>query len=315
MNKNYLTKENAIQKFIWTKNFSNAHLQNIKNIFFFIHPLYESHPTISLYLSFLISFFRDYFSIINYSSFTTSTEIQNNYESLYILLYHPDMNSFIKQLPHIYILVNIFDLHSKNFISQQNIVFFSKAYKIIDTKYINLQFYLPNLKNYLFYLPIIYKKNIQNITLKNSIDVLFFNPSSQRSSFFYNLLQKNLIDKNYSVSNDFDDFYDSKIIVLLNDSPQSYYNNILFSQCIQHKKLCISEKCNDIYHENYYFDKIIFQKELQYNNLQSIQDFTDKIIFYLTNNEKYNEIIHFMNLENYIRNENHFKLIFSELLK
>ena len=55
--------------------------------------------------------------------------------------------------------------------------------------------------------------------------------------------------------------------------------------------------------------------QLQYNNLQSIQDFTDKIIFYLTNNEKYNEIIHFMNLENYIRNENHFKLIFSELLK
>ena len=108
-------------------------------------------------------------------------------------------------------------------------------------------------------------------------------------------------------------FYESKIIVRINDEPNSYYDNILFHKCIYHNKICISEKCDDIYHENYYFDKILFANKINIYDESTINHFIDKIILYLEDKEKINILKSSMQNENYERNINQMKLIFDKL--
>jgi hypothetical protein len=83
-------------------------------------------------------------------------------------------------------------------------------------------------------------------------------------------------------------------------------------KCIYHNKICISEKSNDIYNENYYFDKILFENKINIYDENTINKFIQKIYLYLEDKEKINTLKICMNNENYNRNINQCKLIFDK---
>lgn len=316
--------QNAYKQFLWTKNYNQTHLSNIKHIHFFIHPNYENDPTLKFQLQTLISFFRSIFIEI-YSTeitFISTPHIFNNFDTLYILLNHRELHNFIGFLPNIFVLVNTLDLYDSSFIFPQNVMLYSKAYKIIDTKYINLKYYIPEVKSYTYYLPMIcnYQNNIVS-KVKESNDILIYKNNSPRSMIVYKLLCKKLEGLNkytfqsYEQNNRLEEelFYESKIIVRIHDAPNSYYDNILFHKCIYYDKICISEKCDDIYHENYYFDKILFENKINIYDESTLNHFVDKIILYLEDKEKINTLKSSMKNENDKRNINQAKFIFDKL--
>lgn len=330
MNKNHSLRNNhihnqqAYKKFLWTKNFTLDHIKNIKNIHFYIHPHYENDPTLKFQLHTLIPFFRSLFTEIFSPDikFITTPHILNHFDTLYILLNHRELHNFISFLPNLFVLINTLDLHDNSFIFPQNLMLYSKAYKIIDTKYINLQYYLPELKNYTYYLPMICNyQNNKPSKIRESNDILIYKNNSIRSMMIYKLLCKKLeiIGKysfqTYEQNNRLEEelFYESKIIVRIHDEPNSYYDNILFHKCIYYDKICISEKCDDIYHENYYFDKILFANKINIYDENTLNTFIDKIVLYLEDKEKINTLKSSMKKENYERNINQMKFIFDKL--
>ena len=317
-------KQNAYKQFLWTKNFNKTHLENIKYIHFFIHTNYENDPILKYQIQTLISFFRSMCTEIFSPNITfiTTPNIFNNLDTLYILLNHRELHNFIGLLPNIFILVNTLDFHDSSFIFPQNLMLYSKAYKIIDTKYINLKYYIPEVKSYTYYLPLIcnYQNNKPSKVNENN-DILIYKNNTPRNMIIYKLLCKKLetIGKysfqTYEQNNHLEEelFYESKIIVRINDENNSYYDNILFHKCIYHNKICISEICDDIYHENYYFDKILFTNKINIYDESTINYFVDKIVLYLEDNEKINSLKLSMKNENYERNINQAKFIFNKL--
>ncbi len=316
--------QNAYKQFLWTKNYNQTHLSNIKNIHFFIHPNYENDSILKFQIQTLIQFFRSMCAEVFGSeiTFISTPHIYNNFDTLYILLNHRELHNFIGLLPNIFVLVNTLDLHDSSFIFPQNLMLYSKAYKIIDTKYINLQYYIPEVKSYTYYLQLICNyQNNKPSKLRESNDILIYKNNSVRSMIIYKLLCKKLevIGKysfqTYQQNNHLEEelFYESKIIVRINDEPNSYYDNILFHKCIYHNKICISEKCGDIYNENYYFDKILFENKINIYDESTLNNFVDKIILYLEDKEKINILKSSMQNENYERNINQMKLIFDKL--
>ncbi len=318
-NKNLNQKNNnqIIKNYIWNKNFNINHIQNIKNIHFYIHPNYENDLIIKYQLQTLIQFFRFIFLETFNITLITSNTIYNNFDTLYILLNHRELHNFIGIIPNIFVLVNTLDLYDNSFIFQQNILLYSKAYKIIDLKYINLKFYINEVKSYTYYLPLISNyNNIKPYSVKECNDILFYKNNTQRSMIIYKLLCKKLEAENkysFQLYDDEELFHESKIIVRINDDHNSYYDNILFHKCIYHNKICISEKCDDIYNENYYFDKIIFENKINILDENTLNNFINKIKLYLEDNNKINILKSSMNKENYQNNINQFKLIFDKL--
>lgn len=314
-------KPQAYKQFLWTKNYNQSHLTHIKNIHFFIHPNYENDSVLKYQIQTLIPFFRYMCSEVfgPEITFITTPNIFNNLDTLYILLNHRELHNFIGLLPNIFVLVNTLDLYDNSFIFPQNLILYSKAYKIIDTKYINLKYYIPEVKSYTYYLPLICNyQNNEPSKVKESNDILIYKNNSLRSMMIYKLLCKKLemIGKysfqTYEQNNHLEEelFYESKIIVRINDEPNSYYDNILFHKCIYHNKICISEKCDDIYNENYYFDKILFENKINIYDENTLNNFIHKIKLYLENNDKINDLKLCMKNENYNRNINQCKLIF-----
>jgi hypothetical protein len=322
----YLQQQKQKQ-LIWRKNYLPQHIQNIQQIHFFIHDFYENDPYLKYQLHILISFFRTLFSYTFDKNiiFTTTTQILPSFDILYIILNHRELHNFIQKIPNIFVLVNTFDLHNSSFIFPQNIFLYSKAYRIIDLKYSNLQFYIPEVKNYTYYLPMICDYNETPTKVKTNNHILFYINHGNRSSIIYRLLAQKLEDYNsknnenkkytfdlYDHLNGEELFYESKVIVRIYDDINSYYDNILFSKCIHHQKICISEKCNDIYHENYYFDKIIFENKINIFDPSSIDNFISKIKLYIEDKEKIQNIKNSMIKQNVSNNINQFKLIFQK---
>ncbi len=318
-----INNQNAYKQFLWTKNFNHTHLQNIKNIHFFIHPHYENDLSLKYQLQTLISFFRHIFSYIYKDiPFTTVPQIFNNIDTLYIILNHRELHNFIGNLPNIFILVNTLDFYDTSFIFPQNLMLYSKAYKIIDTKYINLKYYIPEVKSYTFYLPLICNyNNMKPSFVKETNDILIYKNNTKRSMIIYKLLCKKLENngkytfQTYEHNGKLEEelFYESKIIVRIHDEENSYYDNILFHKCIYHNKICISEKSNDIYHENYYFDKILFENKMNIYDENTFNQFIQKIYLYLEDKEKINILKTSINKENDTNNINQAKFIFDKL--
>ncbi len=320
---NQVNKQNAYKQFLWSKNYNLTHLTHIKNIHFFIHPYYENDNVLKYQLPTLIHFFRALCIEVfgNHIQFITVPQIFNNFDTLYILLNHRELHNFIGNLPNIFVLVNTLDFYDNSFIFPQNLMLYSKAYKIIDTKYINLQYYIPEVKNYTYYLPLICNyNNTKPSKIKESNDILIYKNNTKRSMMIYKLLCKKIeVDGKYTFQTydhngklEEELFYESKIIVRIHDEENSYYDNILFHKCIYHNKICISEKSNDIYNENYYFDKILFENKINIFDENTINKFIQKIYLYLEDKEKINILKTCMNNENYIRNINQCKLIFDK---
>ncbi len=307
---------------IWTKSYRPEDLQNIRHIHFFIHERYENDPYLKYQLSTLISYFRTLLSHIYDSTtvqFNTTHQITQSFDTLYILLNHVELHNFLPMLPPIFILLNTLDFHNNSFLFPQNILLYSKAYRIIDTKYINLQYYIPEVKSYTYYLPIILQKETQSESnVKETNDILFMINQGARSMAFYKLIAKELDEeKKYSFQlYDYADgdelFYESKVIVRIYDDLNAHYDNLLFGKCVQMKKVCISEKCADIYHENYYFDKVIFENKLNIYNPSTITQFINKIKLYVNDTEKRKALQDCMQKENYEKNILQCKLIFGK---
>lgn len=318
-NLNKGSNNQLVQKYIWNKNYNNNHIQNIKNIHFYIHPIYENDNIIKYQLQTLINFFRNILFETFNITLITSNNIFNNFDTLYIILNHRELHNYIGNLPNIFVLVNTLDLHDNTFIFPQNLLLYSKAYKIIDLKYINLKYYINEIKNYTYYLPIISNyNNIKPTVIKECNDILIYKNNTQRSMLIYKLLCKKLEIENKYTFQIYDNmneelFYESKVIVRINDEINSYYDNILFHKCIYHNKVCISEKCDDIYNENYYFDKIIFENAINIFDENTLNNFINKIKLYLEDNEKINNLKKCMNKENYTNNINQSKLIFDKI--
>ncbi len=320
----YLQQQKQKQ-LIWTKNYTHQHIQNIQQIHFFIHDFYENDSHLKYILHILISFFRTLFSYTfdKNITFTTTTNILPSFDTLYIILNHRELHNFIPKVPNIFVLVNTFDLHNSSFIFPQNILLYSKAYRIIDLKYSNLIHYIPEVKNYTYYLPMICDYGEKPTKTKTNNHILFYINHGNRSSIIYRLLAQKFEEYNsknnkkytfnlYDHLNGEELFYESKVIVRIYDDVNAYYDNILFSKCIHHQKICISEKCNDIYHENYYFDKIIFENKINILDQNTVDNFILKIKLYIEDKDKIENIKNGMIKENYSNNINQFKLIFEK---
>ncbi len=314
----------AYKQFLWTKNFNNIHLQNIQHIHFFIHPHYENDSVIKYQISTLINFFRYMCTQIfgTHITFTTVPQIYNTLDTLYILLNHRELHNFIGHLPNIFVLVNTLDLYDNSFIFPQNLILYSKAYKIIDMKYMNLKYYIPEVKGYTYYLPLICNYgNSKPSVIKETNDILIYKNNTKRSMIIYKLLCKKLELENkytfqtYEHNGKLEEelFYESKIIVRIHDEENSYYDNVLFHKCIYHNKICISEKSNDIYHENYYFDKILFENKINIFDENTVNNFINKIKLYLEDKEKIKILKRCMNQENDDNNINQAKFIFDKI--
>ncbi len=249
---NQVNKQNAYKQFLWSKNYHSSHLANIKNIHFFIHPFYENDNVLKYQLPTLIQFFRALCIEVfgNDIQFITVPQIFNNFDTLYILVNHHELHNFIGNLPNIFVLLNTLDFYDSSFIFPQNLMLYSKAYKIIDTKYINLKYYIHEVKNYTYYLPIICNyNNIKPSKVKETNDILIYKNNTKRSMLIYKLLCKKLeLDGKYTFQTyehneklEEELFYESKMIVRIHDEENSYYDNILFHKCIYHNKICISK--------------------------------------------------------------------------
>lgn len=271
---------------IWTKSYRQEHLSQIKYVHFWIHPRYEEEDAFKHTISYIISFLRTLFP--NHSFITTRDIKVNDPQILYILLNHRELHNFIPALPAIFILYNTLDFVDSSFIFPQNILLYSKAYRIIETKYINIAHYIKEVRGYTYYLPIITgflgNRNLPVEGDNQSRMVLFYaNPSNHL--FYRSILQ--ICEKEYphiEFHLNEDLFHEADLIVRLYESPHSHYDNTLFSKCVAYHKICISEKCNDKYHENAYFDTTIFVEK------SNISEFVKKIHTYLYDQEKINAI-------------------------
>ncbi len=322
---------------LWARNFTDADLKQIRQIHFYISPHYSTHRVHSFSLPYLISFFRTLFAEAKFlypgdgkgveiPSLVTTSVIEPRNDTLYILLYYHDLHNHITRLPNIYLLVNTMDMFDSSFIHPANIALFTKAYRIIDTKYINLQHYIKEIRPKTFYLPIIFDAGRSGeATTKKTVDILFYFNVAPRTQLVYSLLLSRISQEmpevkcaiyNPQVSpGDAEELFDeSRMVVRLLDSPNAYYDNLLFSKCIQHDIICISEKsATDVFHENYYFDKVLFDGPINPIDPASITAFIHKIKIYLMDAAKETAFKKMMRKENYERNGMQFRKIVGDL--
>ena len=306
---------------LWVRNYSDTHLRQINRICFYVSPHYQTHRIHSLNLSYIITFLRQMFCNAK-SLYPTGMEtsgrvtvettsiIEARTDTLYILLYYHDLHNHLKQLPIIYLLVNTMDLFDGGFIHSANIALFTKAWRIVDTKYINLQFYLKEIRPKTFYLPVIFdfrddlrcnswdpkdpkrvdlsEGGYDSLTVPKTNDILIVANPSQRATVVSTLLITRLAQEMPGIKCAIYDpmneelFAESRMVVRILDGPNSYYDNLLFAKCINHNMICVSEKsATDIFHENYYFDKVLFDGPINPADPGSLGRFVEKIVIYL----------------------------------
>jgi hypothetical protein len=306
---------------IWTKSYLPHQPQQIQQIHFLILDRYEKEVALKYQLSEVISFFRYIFSHTHPDTpFITTHQLVLSPHILYIFLNHRELHLSLPQLPPLFVLFNTIEHDNSSFIFPENILLYSKAYRIIDCKYKNLSFYIPEVKRYTFYLPFIQKSTTEQIAVRDERkkkEILFYTHQGKRSSIFSHLIIQQLKErsqKEYEYEYIFYDpmneelFEEADIVIRLYDEPNPYYDNILFSKCMKYQKVCISEKCDDVYHENYYFDKVLFEKL----DLITLTSFVDKIHLYLSDNTKIQQLRSSMK-ENTERNILQAKLIFEKI--
>ncbi len=320
MNQKY-KRAQEVQKsaWIWAQSYHPDQLQNIQQIHFLILDKYEKETQYKYILSEVISFLRFIFSHTHPNiPFVSTHQMIPSPHILYVFLNHPELHRAIPQLPPIFVLFNTLDHHNSSFIFPENILLYSKAYKIIDCKYKNLSFYIPEVRKKRYYLPWIHSHgtHVTPSSSKNSSPkkILFYMYHGKRSALLSQLIIQRFEEKYKDHHYEFC-FYDPMneelfeecdIVLRLYDEPNPYYDNILFSKCMKYQKVCISEKCDDIYHENYYFDKVLFEKL----DLITLIPFVDKIHLYLTNDTKIKQLQYAMK-ENVERNILQAKHIFN----
>ena len=318
---------------LWTRNYSDAHLRQINRICFYVSPHYQTHRIHSLNLSYIITFFRQMFlmakSLYPADAETpgkvtveTTSVIESRTDTLYIILYYHDLHNHLKQLPIIYLLVNTMDLFDGGFIHPANIGLFTKAWRIVDTKYINLQFYIKEIRPKTFYLPVIFDFREDSMTVPKTNDVLIVANASQRATVVSTLLMTRLSQEMpgikcgiYDAINGEELFLESRMVVRILDGPNSYYDNLLFMKCINHDMICVSEKsATDTFHENYYFDKALFDGPINHMDPGSVGRFAEKILMYLRDPAKEAAFKRMIRKEaDYARNLLQFKKIMGNL--
>ncbi len=317
---------------LWHRNYTDAHLRQINRICFYVSPHYQTHRIHSLNLSYIITFFRQMFwqtrSLYPTEAETpgrvmveTSSVIEARTDTLYILLYYHDLHNHLKYLPIIYLLVNTMDLFDGGFIHPANIALFTKAWRIVDTKYINLQFYLKEIRPKTFYLPVIFNFREDSLTVPKTNDILIVANPSQRATVVSTLLMTRLAQEMPGIKCAIYDpmneelFLESRMVVRILDNGNSYYDNLLFAKCINHDIICVSEKsATDIFHENYYFDKVLFDGPINPADPGSVGKFAEKILIYLRDPAKQAAFKGMIRKEaDFTRNQMQFKKIMGNL--
>jgi hypothetical protein len=320
------------QRNLLARNYNDTHLRQINRICFYVSPHYQTHRIHSLNLSYIITFFRQMFwrtrSLYPAEAETpgkvtleTTSTIEPRTDTLYILLYYHDLHNHLKQLPFIYLLVNIMDLFDSSFIHPANIALFTKAWRIVDTKYINLQFYIKEVRPKTFYLPVIFDFREDSLTVPKTNDILIVMNPSQRATVVSTLLMTRLAQEMPGIKCAIYDpmneelFLESRMVVRILDGPNSYYDNLLFAKCINHDMICMSEKsATDTFHENYYFDKVLFDGPINPVDPGSVGKFAEKILIYLRDPAKQAAFKEMMRKEaDFTRNQMQFKKIMGNL--
>lgn len=268
-------RKQQLEDFLWKKNYTSYDVASVQRIYLHESPLLEGDfPGFHLWARVFIengmkALFPNAVFEMGPSEGVPST-------GLHILFFHPRLPQI--QVPEIYLLINVFDIPPHQpWIHQYNIYLFSKAYRVLDAKYANLRGYAthPRIASQTYYLPLIsplQETNTSTPTPTGSIQKIYISPpQTERQRLYVTLLSAMVSSSSIQITHDLREEGIQGILYILADEANSLYPTWQMEYALHLGLHCICEKSPaDIYHENYYFDKVIFVDRLHPSNLSAL---------------------------------------------
>ena len=266
-------KKQQLEDFLWKKTYTSYDVASVQRIYLQENVYLEADfPGFGLWAeAFFCASMADLYPNASFEAGPGPGPEGIGRETLHILFFHPRMPQM--QVPEIYLLVNVLDV-VQPWIHQYNIYLFSKAYRVLDGKYANLRGYAthPRIASQVQYLPLItpvFTPSPEALSPKRTIYMA--PPTTERQRLYITLL---------SVVPDFEithrlgakgaEGFDTMLCILA-DEANSLYPSWQMEYALHTGRNCVCEKSVvDVYHENYYFDKVIFVDRFHPSNFQAL---------------------------------------------
>jgi hypothetical protein len=262
-------KKQQLEDFLWKKTYTPLDVASVQRICLHENAYLEADfPGFHLWAE---AFFRaSMMDLYPHASFKAGLGPEgpaSGRECLHILFFHPRMPQI--QVPEIYLLVNVLDV-TQPWIHQYNIYLFTKAYRILDAKYANLRGYTthPRIASQVHYLPLITPSlaiSPETLPPSSKRKIYMAPPTTDRQRLYLTLLSA---VPDFEITHRLGSEGVDTMLCILSDEANSLHPSWQMEYAIQSRWNCICEKsAMDIYHENYYFDKVVFVDRLHPTNL------------------------------------------------